>query len=253
MCLILFQLQDHPSYKLILAANRDEAYDRPTKEASFWEDKPNILAGRDLLQMGTWLGITTEGRFAALTNYRHPDHMKSGKFSRGEITTNYLAGNESSRQYIEKLSQAKGNYLGFNLLVGNADGLVYYNNIEDKITKISPGTHGLSNHFLDTPWPKVEKGRTKLREYVNQTNQVSHEELFQILADSDEAQEELLPDTGIGLELEKKLSPLFIKMPDYGTRCSTVLTIDNSNHVAFTERTYISGVFHNEKKYNFQI
>jgi uncharacterized protein with NRDE domain len=243
---------DHPTYKLILAANRDESYNRPTQEAGFWEDKPKILAGRDLLQMGTWLGVTTEGRFAALTNYRHPDHMKSGKRSRGEITTNFLESDDSLQQYVKKLSHNKEEYVGYNILMGNPDELMYYNNIEDTVTKINPGTHGLSNHFLDTPWPKVEKGKAKLREYVMQTNLVNHEELFQILADSDEAQEEYLPDTGIGIELEKKLSPLFIKMPDYGTRCSTVLTIDQANRVSFTERTYIAGVFHGEHNFQFQ-
>ncbi|WP_042149456.1 NRDE family protein [Paucisalibacillus sp. EB02] len=251
MCLILFQLHEHPNYKLILAANRDEAYNRPTAQASFWQDKPHILAGRDLVQMGTWLGVSSSGRFAALTNYRHPAHMKPSIKSRGEIVTNYLAGSESAHEFLQKLEQQKAIYVGYNVLVGNPNELIYYNNIEDEITPIKPGTHGLSNHFLNTPWPKVEIGKKRLRSYLKQTKQVDSEELFKILADTEESTEELLPDTGIGLTLEKKLSPLFIKLPDYGTRCSTVLTIDQDNNVSFTERTFLAGEFVDEVNYNF--
>lgn len=253
MCLILFQLQKHPKYKLILAANRDEAYNRPTKHALFWEDNPEVLAGRDLLQMGTWLGITSSGRIAALTNYRNPGHMKSGKKSRGHIVSDYLAGNENSGVYLKQLSKKKHDFVGYNVIVGDSDHLMYYNNIEDTITSIKPGTHGLSNHFLNTPWPKVEAGKSRLQYYLNQTDVVDPNELFQILSDREEANKSSLPNTGVGLHLEKKLSPMFIKMPDYGTRSSTVLTIDYENFVSFSERTFESGELINEVNYQFQI
>jgi uncharacterized protein with NRDE domain len=252
MCLILFHLHEHPNYKLILAANRDEAYNRPTAPASFWKDYPNILAGRDLEQMGTWLGVSKSGRVAGLTNYRDPAHMKPGKHSRGEIVTNYLAGGETADSFLQTLSSRKANYVGFNVLLGSPDELFYYNNINDTVTKLEPGTHGLSNHFLNTPWPKVETGKQRLQSYVKDTDYVDPNALFSILADTEEAPEESLPDTGIGLTLEKKLSSLFINLPEYGTRCSTVLTIDRHDNVLFMERTYKAGEFIDEVKFEFQ-
>ncbi|MBS3680647.1 NRDE family protein [Ornithinibacillus massiliensis] len=253
MCLILFQLHEHPTYKLVLAANRDESYERPTLPAHYWEDQPNVLAGRDLVQMGTWLGISRNGRIAALTNYRDPAHMNPGKTSRGHIVSNYLTGDESSHDYVNKLRHKKDDFVGFNVLVGDGDHLAYYNNIEDQITSLSPGVHGLSNHFLNTPWPKVENGKKRLHHYLKQTEVVQTNDLFQILANAEEAEESMLPNTGIGLELEKKLSPMFINIPGYGTRCSTVLTIDYDNRVSFSERTFQAGEFIDEVHVQFQI
>ncbi|MEN2767836.1 NRDE family protein [Ornithinibacillus xuwenensis] len=251
--LILFQLQEHPHYKLILTANRDEFYNRPTAQAQFWQTAPTILAGRDLEQMGTWLGITKEGRVAALTNYRDPKQMKFGKFSRGAIVSNYLESMDTAEHYLEALRKDKLNYVGFNVLVGNPNELAYYNNIEDSMTAIPPGTHGLSNHFLNTPWPKVEKGKKKLQEYTLNREKIIVEDLFQILSDSEEADEKEIPDTGIDKELEKRLSPMFIALPDYGTRCSTVVTIDNNNYVTFSERTFQAGEQAYEVNMEFQI
>lgn len=253
MCLINLQFQEHPNYKLIVAANRDEAYARPTAPAQFWEDSPEILAGRDLLQMGTWLGITKHGQFAALTNYRDPAHMKSGVNSRGKIITDYLANDITAEAFLGSLKRDKDNYVGFNLILGNPDSLHYYNNIENKAIKIIPGTHGLSNHFLNTPWPKVIKGKKRLREYVMSQKNINSDVLFEILSDAEEAQDEHLPQTGVGLELERKLSPLFIKTANYGTRSSTVLVIDRNDIVTFTERTYHAGKFVNEKQFSFQL
>ncbi|PAV29718.1 hypothetical protein CIL05_10125 [Virgibacillus profundi] len=253
MCLINFQFQEHPKYKLIVAANRDEAYDRPTAPAAFWEDHPNILAGRDLSQMGTWLGITKHGRFAALTNYRDPEHMKSGANSRGEIITNYLANDISTEAFLDSLKLGKDNYVGFNLILGSPDSLYYYNNIENEAIKITSGTHGLSNHFLNTPWPKVTKGKKRLREYVGSQKNIESNVLFDILSDAEDAEDAHLPQTGVGLDLERILSPLFIKTTNYGTRSSTVLIIDHDNNVTFTERTYNEGKFINEKQFSFRL
>lgn len=253
MCLINFQFQEHPNYKLIVAANRDEFYKRPTALASFWEDKPNILAGRDLLQLGTWLGITKQGRFAALTNYRDPAHMTNDKKSRGEIITNYLIDDMLPTDYLEYLNTKKTKYNGFNLIIGDANQLFYYNNIEGTIFEIPRGTHSLSNHFLNTPWPKVTRGTNMLNDYVMKNEKVNPDKLFEILSNAELADDVSLPNTGVGIDLERQLSPLFIKTNEYGTRCSTVIMIDNENNVTFVERTFENGQFKKDRHYNFQI
>lgn len=238
---------------MIIAANRDESYDRPTAPAHFWEDEPTILAGRDLLQMGTWLGITKQGRFAALTNYRGAKATKAGKISRGKIVSNFLASNATPPDYLEHLHQNKRKYEGFNVLLGNHERLYYYSNMEMKQRKLSSGTHGLSNHLLNTPWPKVSKGKQMLNHYVMGQKEINTDILLEILANNKQAQDQHLPHTGVGLELEKKLSPLFIKTPNYGTRSSSVLFVDNNNQLTFAERTYINGVFKNEKHFTFEL
>lgn len=253
MCLINFHFQAHSNYKLIVAANRDEFYKRSTATAHFWEDYPTILAGRDLEQYGTWLGITKNGRFAALTNYRAPDYMLSGKYSRGALVSNYLLGNETPATYIKNIQPDQEHYSGFNLLVGDADQLMYYNNINDSVTDIELGTHSLSNHFLNTPWPKVVKGKKRLHAYVTEHETIDPEELFTILADDERASDDRLPDTGVGLALERQLSPLFINFEDYGTRCSTVLLISKNNDVIFIERTYHQGKYIGEEIFSFKI
>ncbi|WP_068675590.1 NRDE family protein [Oceanobacillus sp. Castelsardo] len=253
MCLINFHFHDHPNYKLIVAANRDEFYQRPTAPASYWKDDPNILAGRDLLQMGTWFGITRGGRFAALTNYRDPDLPETGDFSRGEVVRSFLAGEQSPNEFLQSLKKNKEKYAGFNVLIGNGDELYHYNNILDETNEITPGTHGLSNATLDTPWPKVEKGKQMLQDYVTNHKKMEANELFRITSNSEQANDEDLPNTGVGMELERILSSLFITSPDYGTRSSTVLLIDKENNVTFNERTYENGKFQREKQYRFSI
>ena len=253
MCLINFQFQTHPNYKLIVAANRDEFYERPTAPAQLWEDHPNILAGRDLLKRGTWLGITKKGRFAALTNFRDPNQVEDGKKSRGKIVKQFLTSNTSPQNFLKHLQESKDDYVGFNLIVGNPEELYYYNNIGNEITKITPGTYGLSNHFLNTPWPKVVKGRKRLNNYVSQQSIIQPEPLFEMLTDRTEAPDQNLPNTGVGIELERKLSPLFIQTSDYGTRSSTVLFIDQHNDMTFVERTYNQESLIDEKRYRFQL
>ncbi|WP_163971166.1 NRDE family protein [Oceanobacillus halotolerans] len=253
MCLINLHFQDHPTYKLIVAANRDEFYKRPTAPAHFWEDEPNILAGRDLEHKGTWLGITKSGRFAALTNYRNPKQPIKGKISRGAIVRNYLSGHDAPEDYVKTLHKNKDNYVGFNVIVGTPDQLVYYNNIQQGITTLSPGTHSLSNQFLNTQWPKVVKGKNMLHTYVKNNDQLHADALFEITSDAEEAQDDELPQTGIGIELERKLSPLFIQTPDYGTRSSTVVLVDHHNRVTFIERTFQHGQFEKEASFSFDI
>lgn len=254
MCLINFHFQNHPKYKLIVAANRDESYMRPTASARFWEDNPSILAGRDLLQGGTWLGITKNGRFAALTNFRDPSLPIQGQFSRGDIVKQFLAGNIEPLSFIHKLAKSRELYDGFNVIVGNSEQLYHYNNIIDETNEITPGTHSLSNHTLNTPWPKVITGKTMLRDYVSTTkNNMDINPLFDILSNQSVAEDERLPETGVGIDLERMLSPLFIKSSNYGTRSSTVLLIDKENNVTFAERVFVEGKFSEEKRFDFTI
>lgn len=251
MCLINFHFKDHPTYKLIVVANRDEVYDRPTAPAHIWEDKPMILAGRDLLQKGTWLGVTKNGRFAALTNFRNPSDTNEYPTSRGDIVTDFLVSNDSPQDFLSDLAINRDQYAGFNIIVGDSEQLYYYNNNENQIKSISPGTHSLSNQFLNSSWPKVTKGRKKLHNYVQNKEAVQVEDLFTIISDAEKAPDHELPSTGIPIELERKLSPLFIKTDNYGTRSSTIVTIDHDYNLQFTERTYDKGIFVSDKQFAF--
>lgn len=251
MCLIIFQFKKHEKYKLIVAANRDEFYGRPAKEAHFWEDEPGILAGRDLLQMGTWLGMTKSGRFSALTNYRDPSLPEIGKVSRGALVRDSLAAAFSPEDFLKSVNPES--YTGFNILLGDPDNLYYYSNLHQEIVEIEPGTHGLSNHLLNTPWPKVIKGKKSLESYLDNAKTVDPDALFELLRDSEEADDANLPDSGVGLEFERMLSPMFIKSPEYGTRSATVVLIDYDNNVTFAERTYEKGEFSNQQLFTFTI
>lgn len=249
MCILFTAYRTHPDYPLIVAANRDEMYARPTKEAHFWEDEPNILAGRDLEQLGTWLGITKTGRFAALTNYRNPNEKREGKQSRGHIVRNFLTSDKAPFDFLNDLQQEREQYPGFNVLVADQTSLYYYSNVENKIKKVENGVHGLSNHLLNTPWPKVEKGKKRLQALVDK-NDINKEQLFQLLADKDYAETDQLPSTGVPLEIEKQLSSIFIDMEQYGTRCSTVLLIAKDGTVSFYERSFPT---EKEKFYQFNV
>lgn len=251
MCLINFQFDGHPKYKLILAANRDEFYLRPTETARFWKDHPTLLAGRDLMQMGTWLGVTTSGRIAALTNFRDPSVPDADKISRGAIVRNFLSSDIAPREFLENL--VPEDYAGFNLLAGDANQLFYYNNIDAKAEEVEPGIHGLSNHFLDTPWPKVVKGTMYLERYLSDNQEIRIEDLFAFLQDADQADEGELPDTGVGAQWERVLSPMFIHTPEYGTRSSTVLLVGHDGHITFAERVYEKGEVKEENVFEFQI
>ncbi len=237
MCVIFLAINQHPKYKFIVAANRDEFYDRPTAQADFWAENPNILAGKDLVHGGTWLGVTITGRFAAVTNFRNPAQPK-GKLSRGNLVKDFLLNEDSPQQYLQQIKADKDNYTGFNLLVGDTLSDVnvsYYSNISDKILNLSSGIYGLSNHLLNTDWQKVKKGKSKLG---NNLDEISNDSLFEILADKTQANDEDLPNTGIGVERERILSPIFIETPIYGTRCSSLILVDKTDNISFTERNY---------------
>lgn len=255
MCLINFLYKVHPHYPLILIANRDEAYDRPTLAAHFWDDNPSILGGRDLLKMGTWLGIHKDGRIAALTNYRDPILKKGNKKSRGEITHNFLTSTLSPKAYLKELNIEYDLYDGFNVIVGTIDDLYYYNNIEQKIIPLKKGIYGLSNHFLNSPWPKVMQGKKQLYQYAMNEHVVNLKQLAEIHKDKEIAPDHTLPHTGVGIELERILSPLFIQSEDYGTRAITALaiTMTMTGQVEFLEQTYNSGQFKDEKHFSFSL
>jgi uncharacterized protein with NRDE domain len=240
MCLILFAYRVHPGYQLVMAGNRDEFYERPTEPVAFWNDAPDVLAGRDLQAGGAWLGVTRTGRFAAITNYRDPKSVRADTPSRGDLVSNYLKSQDTPQEYLEQLAPYEDNYNGFNLLVGDTQGLFYYSNYHRAGPKqLVPGYYGLSNHLLDSPWPKVERGKHKLQSLLNEDGQPQTEDLFTMLEDRTQAADEDLPNTGVSLEWERLLSPLFIESPHYGTRSSTVLQVDANYHVEITEKTWV--------------
>jgi len=239
MCLIYLAWKHHPHYKLILAGNRDEFYERPTREAGFWKDNPNLLSGKDLKGGGTWLGVTKDGKFSAITNYRDPRNIKKNAPTRGHLITNYLSVEESPKNYFMNIRDRLDHYNGFNLLLGSVDALYYFNNIKKKLTSLDKGIYGLSNAFLNSPWPKVTDGLNDFQSIISGTFNDDH--LFDLLTDTRLSTDERLPNTGIPFELEKKLSARFIRTELYGTCCSTVLTIDQHDNVSFTERVYPVG------------
>lgn len=236
MCLIVFANNFHPNYKLILAANRDEFYKRPTEPANFWKDHPELLAGKDLEAGGTWLGITKNGRFSAITNFRDPESLKKNKLSRGKLTLDFLLSIREPKEYIEDLLNDSWKYNGFNLLTGTLKDLYFFSNKLDKPQKLSPGIYGLSNHLLDTPWTKVVKSKNAFKEAI-EDEIPSIKKLFDLLADTTVPPDNELPDTGVGIEIERIAAPVFIKNDFYGTRSSTVLLINKDDEVLFIEKS----------------
>lgn len=238
MCLIIFSWKNHPKYPLILAANRDEFYNRKTRPAQFWEEKPGILAGKDLEAGGTWMGISKTGRIAMITNYRDLSNIRPDAPSRGKLVLNYLTSEEKSKEYLTPFEKPGNPFNGYNLIVGNPEELFYQSNYSEKgIEKIPTGVHGLSNALLNTPWPKLELGKKKLQNIIK-ADDIDPESLFTMMYNDHCFPDKELPDTGIGIEKEKMLSSMFIKSPNYGSRCSTVLLIDLHGNAIFVERTY---------------
>ena len=238
MCLLLVSFNKHPDYPVILAANRDEFYERPTESASFWHDHPSILAGRDLRKGGTWMGVNKDGRIAAVTNYREPSQNKPGAISRGSLVSDYLQGEESAENYIQRAMVQSHAYDEFNLLVGDKQSLFFYCSVEDAYLTLKPSLYGISNGNLDCPWPKVEKGKVAMEKVIQASEKPEPEKLFDLLADKTVAADSELPSTGVSIEWERKLSPLFVHFESYGTRSSTVLLIDRQGRVSFFERSF---------------
>jgi uncharacterized protein with NRDE domain len=237
MCLITFAYNVHPSYRLVLAANRDEFYERPSSAVDFWKDHPHVLAGRDLKSKGTWLGITKKGKFAAVTNYRNPSALKSDAPSRGKLVSGYLTGNQNPDDYLKKIAPRTDKYNGFNLLLGDDNDLFIFSNCGEK-QKLKAGIYGLSNHLLNSPWPKVTRSKKMLKAALDNKGDALEDALFAMLADRRVPPDSRLPSTGIGLEWERLLSTVFIESPVYGTRSSTILLIGKNRRVRFVEKVF---------------
>jgi uncharacterized protein with NRDE domain len=238
MCLIAVACGLRADLPLIVAANRDEFFARPAAPACFWPDVPGLLAGRDLEQGGTWLGITRSGRIAALTNFRDGTRPRTGKRSRGWLVRDFLASDEPPAVYLARVHAARSEYDGFNLIVGSGTRLLCYSNETGEMAVLGEGVHGLSNHLLNTPWPKVERAKTRLRALAAAPVGEVNERLFALLADDAQAPDEDLPATGVSRDWERLLSSAFIRTDAYGTRCSTTLLLDAQGTVRFEERSF---------------
>ena len=238
MCVLFVARQVHARYPLIVASNRDESHARPTAEAAFWDDAPHVLAGRDLKAGGTWTGVTTDGRWAALTNIRAPQWMGAeAPRSRGALVADFLRGDTDPAGYAAELTEERDAYSGFNLLVGTLDELYYSSSRMDRPRALGPGFYGLSNGALDDPWPKVARGGQAFQHWVEADGH-DDEALFALMRDETRAPEALLPHTGVGVEMERLLSPLFIVSPTYGTRATTLLSVGIDGTARFIERSY---------------
>jgi uncharacterized protein with NRDE domain len=246
MCLILLAWRVHADYPLVVAANRDEFFARPTAAADFWVDQPTVLAGRDLEAGGTWMGMTRSGRFAALTNYRSPEHHQAGRPSRGQLVADFLTGASGPEAYLQDRAEFGQRCNGYNLLVSDGNDLYCASNVSGEIHRLKPGVYGLSNHLLDTPWPKVGAGRTALEQALGALP--DQHALFNLLTNDLIHPDHALPATGVPMEWERLLSAAFIKSPDYGTRTSTVLCRRADGMASYDEQTWLPGAARGERR-----
>ncbi|MBD9586506.1 NRDE family protein [Pseudomonas sp. PDM03] len=234
MCLIVFAWRPGHAQPLIVAANRDEFYARPSLPLAQWPEAPHVYAGRDLEAGGTWLGVGANGRFAALTNIRDP-HQPAARKSRGELVARFLSGDMPIDDYLDDVVGRSIEYAGFNLLIGNANELWHFNARELEAVLLPAGVYGLSNAGLDTPWPKLLKARAALEAVLEDPQP---EALLALLSDSQTAPFAELPDTGVGLATESLLSSVFIASQSYGTRASTALIVQADGTRLMVERSF---------------
>ncbi len=238
MCLIALAWQHHPKYSLVVAANRDEFHKRDTAAADYWTDAPDTLAGRDLEQGGTWLGITRKGKFAGVTNARGTLVADKGAPSRGWLLRDFLVGEQTAKECASEIAAVVDKYAGFNLFLADPEALIYLSNVTEPVArKLPPGRYVLSNGHLDSNWPKMQRASEALDAALTE-NTVDHERLLEVLSDRTPALDAELPDTGMGQSMERMLSPIFITSPVYGTRCSTAITADYKGNTLFTERRF---------------
>jgi uncharacterized protein with NRDE domain len=243
MCLLVLAWQVHPHYRLVVAANRDEFHERPTAAMGKWPAPDDIVAGRDLRAGGTWLAMDRTRRFGIVTNFRDLQPRTPDAPSRGNLIPNYLRNEAGAERYLKDLQPTAGGYSGFNLLLTDNDSLWYASNRAEHFARpLPPGIYGLSNEFLDTPWPKLQRVRRRFDPLLMNGDEVSKDELFAILSDPTQAGiNEELPKTGVSREWEQLLSSPFIRNEDYGTRCSTIVLLEPSGGVSLTERRFDSG------------
>ena len=238
MCLIVFSWKVVPGLPLIAAANRDEFYDRPSAAADWWDDRPDIYAGRDLKDGGTWLGISRTGRFAAITNVRAPSERHENAPSRGALVADFLSSKATAADYIDQISASAHDFNGFNLLIHDGQDLVWYSNKGEADPRngqpLPPGIYGLSNALLDVCWPKVVRTKAQFASLLCQG--APDETYFDMLTDTTIAGDCRLPSTGVGIEKERLLSSVFIASPDYGTRTSTLVKLHACGTAVLEER-----------------
>lgn len=239
MCLLVAAWRSHPRYRLVVAANRDEFHARPAAPLGWWPDEPRVLAGRDLQAAGTWMGVARSGRVGVVTNFRDLENPPSADApSRGMLVTRFLTGATSPKEYLDDLGGSASRYAGFNLLVGGPRTLYYFSNRDGAQPRaLGPGTYGLSNAWLDAPWPKLVKSRARLAELVAGRD-VPPEALFELLADREPADPDEVPDTGLPPDWERALSAPFVVHERYGTRCSTLLFVGRDGRTAVHERRF---------------
>lgn len=235
MCLIVIAWRARDDLPLVVAANRDEWRDRPASPAHWWPEHPQLLAGRDLQAGGTWMGATRAGRFAAVTNFRDPSERRTTALSRGALVTEFLLGSEAPEGYVARLAQRAGRYNGFNLIAGDGESLFYFGSRSGEARAIEPGVHGLSNHLLDEPWPKVVRGRMAMEDALRDDDPFPR--LLAMLSDPQGAPDAALPETGVGVAWERRLACALITGEDYGTRCSTLLARSRDGEMRFQEHT----------------
>ncbi len=240
MCLLFLSFKLTPGYRLVLAANRDEFLDRLTAPLHYRDEEKTILAGRDMQGGGTWLGLSKRGKIAAITNFRQGGILRSDAPSRGEIIDSYLRSDDSVEDFLAELQKKGGEYNGFNLILGGVDSLFYFTNqgVKKNPVALKPGFYGLCNHFLDSPWPKLVRGKKLLRPVMVETEIIKPATIFSLLQDSWRPEDNSLPETGVGLEWERLLGSIFIDGESYGTRSSAVITVNESGEAMFCEKTY---------------
>lgn len=237
MCLVVLALGLHPRFPLVLAANRDEFHARPSAAAHVWTDLPDVVGGRDLEQQGTWLAASRPGALAVVTNYRDPSRATRGARSRGHLVRDFVAGSGVDGETFLRARLAEGDiYDGFNLIAGDASGIWYASN-RGGLKRLDRGLYGLSNHLLDTPWPKVSRSKARLAAALADDADLE-EALFGLLSDREPVPDAELPRTGVPIEWERRLSPPFIVSPDYGTRCSTLLLVGTDGSLRLVERSF---------------
>jgi uncharacterized protein with NRDE domain len=241
MCLLVLAWKSHPRYRLVVAANRDEFHDRPSAPLGWWKDDPRVLAGRDLRGLGTWMGAARSGRFGMVTNFRDLERPPAeGAPSRGSLVTRFLTGATSPKEYLDDLRGRAPRYAGFNLLVGGPRALYYFSNRDGlEARPLEPGFYGLSNHLLDSPWPKLLRTRSRFAELLA-TPGIETDGLFDMLADRQPADDDETPDTGLPPDLERALSAPFVVHELYGTRCSTLLLVERTGRTTLHERRFDS-------------
>lgn len=251
MCLIVLSLGQHPDYPLILAANRDEFHARPTKEAHWWPDKPDVVGGRDLQAGGTWLALHKNGRFATVTNFRDAQPPSPKHRSRGHLVTDFLESKLTPQDYLATIEE--GAYAGFNLIVGTAREIAYLSNREDGTRELAPGTYGLSNALLDGPWHKVESCKDRMADLLS-AGTINETTLMRLMDDRKKAPVAEVESAHLDFDKAHAITAPFIVMPDYGTRCTTVVIADKDSNWRFFERRFDSaGNTTGESQFSFAV